>query len=181
LIVLLCIMFVLGGALLVDLYVFKPQCDAAGEALGEAVAAQGAKSIDVTGRDKAFLAKEEVQQVLKRQPTVSKVVDGHLKEYYCWWGPLRLPRRYITAIYEDADGKRLRAYYVENDEEPATAPITPRPIPADGNSGGATPTGPKSSESSGEEPAENKPADEKPSTTEGDTPAVDSAEKPESP
>lgn len=129
LIVLLLIMFALGGVLIVDNYVYYPACEEAFSRLEEAAAEHSRKSLADTGNEHAFFTKEDVRRTIGFGPTSQEVVDGrYLKEYYRWWGSLPLNRRYITVVYADKDGKQFKAHQIENEVEAANlAPDTPVP------------------------------------------------------
>jgi len=147
LIVLLLIMFALGGALVVDSYVFKPACEEAFSRLETAATEHSRKPISETGNDKAYFTKEDVQKVMGFGPTKSEIVeDRYLKEYYCWWGPLPLKRRYITVVYADKEGKRFNAHQIENEVGPESLPpkeiVTEVPAPTPpGGEGDEKPAG----------------------------------------
>jgi hypothetical protein len=114
LIALLLVMATLAGALAIDKFVFEPACNKADEALTNAAIAHSEKSLKETN-NQAFLTSDDVKEVIGFAPT-KRVDKGHyLKEYYCWWGPLPLNRRYITVVYDDPQGKRYIAHQVENE------------------------------------------------------------------
>ena len=89
------------GMVATDHFLFKPQTKAAEEKLSNAVDERNKLSL-IEAKGQPFTSPEDVQKILGRAPTRKEHVGEFLVEYYCWWGPLPLKRRYIAVGY----GKR---------------------------------------------------------------------------
>jgi hypothetical protein len=178
LIVLLLVMFALGGVLVVDNYVFKPACEEAYTKLEQAAQKHSEKSIDETGREHAYFNKDDVRATIGFAPTKSEIVDGrYLKEKYCWWGALPLSRRYITVVYGDKDGQRFQAHQIENEVSPENLPPKPVP-PSELEPGEGEATDPMGMPpGSGDKPDSSD--GDKPESTDGDKPESTDGDKPE--
>jgi hypothetical protein len=153
--ILLAILGVLIVALVIDTTVFPPKIEAAAQRLSAAHDVKSSQAVQLGKQN--HLSREEVQKAIGFAPSSSEVVDGGLVEYYRWWAPLPLKRRFIEAEYDDAEGQRYRGFKVSNslfgqDSDPEEdlqrhelPPIDPNaPTPPEGGAmpGPAGPPGP---------------------------------------
>jgi hypothetical protein len=141
LLVLLGLLAIVLGAFLFDLFYMYDAVNAATVRLQAAADEMSARPRK--DGNNQFLTKEGAAQAIGFQPTRSRVEGGQLIEQYRWWGALPLERRYIEAIYQDADGQRYDHYTISNpdiygndvdpeavklnSDSPASDPATPQP------------------------------------------------------
>jgi hypothetical protein len=139
LLILLGVLGVLFVGLMVDMFVMRDAVNAAAARLNDAHVKINAKGIN-PGDEAVFLTKSDIQDTIGFAPTYSEVQNDQLVEYYRWWGPIPLKRRYIVVFYDDQEGTKYQKYEVANDggDEPTQPTDDVAVPPADPNQ----PTGP---------------------------------------